>query len=400
MNSIDHDRIINVCVVGAGRAGLIHAENFAGRVRGARLAAISEPDGQVAAAAIDSFASYGPVKWYKNHVDALTDRSIEAFIVVTPTKYHRDIVVDLALAGKHIFCEKPMALTEGECDDMISAAKKGGVVLQIGFMRRFDDCYLKAKEAVDSGAIGNVVMIRSNTRGPSVPQPWMYDLSISNGPLAEVNSHDIDTLRWFSGSEFSTIYAIGGNYRSPAAKTDYPDFYDNVVFTARMKNGVQCSIDGAQGVGYAYDARVEILGEKGCIFIGSVHGSSVMVCTADGNNTYYVSGDLTHLPIPGSEVLCGLISDGFVPEKSMQNKDKSNDSLPGDDHLIEASPPPTVKSWRRLFRGAYLAEATAFCGAVRSGAPPRVTGHDGKMAVAAVNAGNRSIRENKIITLL
>ena len=80
-------------------------------------------------------------------------------------------------------------------------------------MRRFDESFRQAKNMVDYGEIGEVVMVRSNTRGPSIPRPWMYDIHKSNGPLAEVNSHDIDTMRWFTGSEFQTLYAVGGNYQ-------------------------------------------------------------------------------------------------------------------------------------------------------------------------------------------
>ena len=73
--------------------------------------------------------------------------------------------------------------------------------------------------------------------GPSIPKPWMYDISKSNGPLAEVNSHDIGTLRWFTGSDFKTVFAIGGHFRCPDAKKDFPDFYDNVVLNASFING-------------------------------------------------------------------------------------------------------------------------------------------------------------------
>jgi myo-inositol 2-dehydrogenase/D-chiro-inositol 1-dehydrogenase/scyllo-inositol 2-dehydrogenase (NAD+) len=356
-------REIRVCVIGAGRAGQIHAGNFARHVPGATLAAIAEPDERAARGAFEALGlggafgmgnangmsdANGKVKWHKSHTEALGDKSIDAYIIVTPSKYHRDIFVDIASCGKHALCEKPMAMTAPECDDMIAAAEKHGVILQIGFMRRFDESYVRAKAIVDSGAIGDVVMVRSNTRGPSVPQPWMYDLAVSNGPLAEVNSHDLDTLRWFTGSEYDTIFAVGGNFRSPEAKTGYPDFYDNVVLAARMKNGAQGLIDGAQGVGYAYDARAEILGTKGCVFIGQTQETAVVTCTADDGDARY----------------------------------------------------PLVKSWRQLFHEAYLAEDSAFCEAVRNGAaPPRVTGHDGKMAVAAVDAGNRSIRENRAIYL-
>jgi len=237
-------------------------------------------------------------------------------------------------------------MEESECDDMIKACQDGKVKLQIAFMRRFDESFIEAKEIVDSGEIGNVVMVRSNTRGPSIPQKWMYDIEKSNGPLAEVNSHDIDTLRWFTGSEFESVYAIGGNYRSPEALPEYPDFYDNVIMNAKFKNGMQGAIDGAQGVGYGYDARVEILGTKGIIFLGQVFEKTVMTCTKDK----------------------GLVR-------------------------------PAMNSWRHLFRDAYYAEDMDFIACILEDREPKVSGLDGKMAVKVVKAGNRSIKEKCIVTL-
>ena len=336
--------MIGVCVVGSGRAGMIHAKNFAGNVPGAKLIAMVDPLEDVARAAckeLGAEASYG------SYEQALDNKNIDAFIVVSPSKFHMQTVKDLANAGKHILCEKPMAMDEHECETMIRAADENKIVLQIGFMRRFESSFVHAKETVDSGVIGDVVMVRSNTRGPSIPQPWMYDISVSNGPLSEVNSHDIDTLRWFTGSEFDTVYAVGGNYRCPDAAKDYPDFYDNVIMAATFKNGMQGMIDGAQGVGYAYDARVEILGTKGCVFIGRLADNSVVTCTADLKHGSY----------------------------------------------------PLVGSWRQLFEEAYLNEDRDFIKCIETGKTPRATGLDGKMAVKVVNAGNISIKEKRIVNV-
>ncbi len=335
---------IGVAVIGSGRAGMIHAVNFRKNVPGAELVALVDPVAETVGAACREL---GVDTAYASHTEALEDKRVDAIVVVSPTKFHRDIVLDAARAGKHILCEKPMAMSVAECDDMIAAADAAGVVLQIGFMRRFDAGFQRARRIVDSGEIGDVVMVRSNTRGPSVPQPWMYDISKSNGPLGEVNSHDIDTLRWFSGSEFETIYAVGGNYRCPDARAEFPDFYDNVIVAATFENRVQGMMDGAQGVGYAYDARVEILGTRGCVFIGRLHDESVMTCTA---------ADRT-----GRQ--------------------------------------PLVDSWRGLFKEAYRNEDIAFIECIRNGTPPLVTGHDGREAVRVVNAGNRSIREKRVVRL-
>lgn len=335
---------IGIALIGAGRAGMIHAENFRMRVPGAKLACVVDPVDTTREAAVKSLEIENS---YSDYKDALEDSEIDAVIVVVPTAFHRDIVCAFASAGKHILCEKPMAMNEEECEDMIIAAAAGKVKLQLGFMRRFDAGYRKAKDSVLSGAIGDVVMVRSNTRGPSVPQPWMYDLKKSNGPLAEVNSHDIDTLRWFTESEFKTVYAIGGNYRCEDAKENWPDFYDNVIVSASFENGMQGAIDGAQGVGYSYDARTEVLGTKGCVFIGRLQDESVVTCTADGNSGSY----------------------------------------------------PLIKSWRQLFEPAYLAEDLAFTECIKNDEEPEVTGIDGLMAVKVVNAGNQSLKEKKIVEL-
>jgi myo-inositol 2-dehydrogenase/D-chiro-inositol 1-dehydrogenase/scyllo-inositol 2-dehydrogenase (NAD+) len=229
---------------------------------------------------------------------------------------------------------------------MISAAKKNNVKLQVGFMRRFDESFQKAKEAIQSGAIGDIVHIRSLTRGPSKPQKWMYDIEISNGPLAEVNSHDIDCVRWLAESDIESLYAIAGNYRNKEIAADYPDFYDNVVMSGTFKNGIQFTIEGAQYVGYGYDARVEVLGTKGVVFIGRT--------------------DAYHLKV--------------VSEVSGTNT-------------------PFITSWTTLFKDAYLEEDIRFIECILSDTAPKVTGEDGKMAVAVVKAGNRSIKEKAIIKL-
>jgi myo-inositol 2-dehydrogenase/D-chiro-inositol 1-dehydrogenase/scyllo-inositol 2-dehydrogenase (NAD+) len=176
-------------------------------------------------------------------------------VIATPTVLHRDIAVKAADAGKHILCEKPMAINSEECEDMILAAVRNKVNLQIGFMRRFDKSFIEAKQRILQGEIGDLVSVKSLTHGPSSPQPWQYDIAKSNGPLAEVNSHDIDTLRWYTESEFKELYAIAGNYRCQQIKTDFPDFYDNVLLIATFMNNVQGLIDGAVFVQYGYDAR-------------------------------------------------------------------------------------------------------------------------------------------------
>ncbi len=322
---------------------MIHAINLRSRVPNAQLVSVVDPFEEAALKACDKLEIDS---YYTDYRKALQDENIDAVVIVTPTVFHMEIAVAAANAGKHILCEKPMALNESECDMMIQSAEKNSIKFQMAFMRRFDESFIQAREVVESGEIGGIVLVKSNTRGPSVPQKWMYDIEKSNGPLAEVNSHDIDTLRWFTGSEFKSLYALGGNYRCPEARMEYPDFYDNVILNASFKNGMLGSIDGAQGVSYGYDARVEILGTKGCIFLGQIHEKAITVCNS---------------------------------EKRMTQ--------------------PVMNSWHYLFRESYLAEDTHFIESILNNTTPKVTGMDGKMAVKVVKAGNISIKENRIVEL-
>ena len=334
---------LRVALIGAGRAGMIHARNFRGSVPGAHMAAVCDP---VVEAAQGAAKELEIDCWVTDYKQIMEREDIDAVIIATPTKYHCEIVEAAARAGKHILCEKPKAMTVAECDRMDRAAKENGVTLQIAFMRRFDASFMAAKKMIDEGEIGDVVMVRSNTRGPSIPKPWMYDISKSNGPLAEVCSHDIDSLRWFTGSDFKTVFAIGGNYRCPDARADFPDFYDNVTLNASFVNGCQGIIDGAQGVLYGYDARCEILGTRGCIYLGNTRENSVTLCRSDMRQT----GEY-------------------------------------------------INSWKYLFREAYFEEDCDFVRAVLEQRQPKVTAYDGKMAVLTVNAGNLSIREKRIVEI-
>ncbi|MEE9496618.1 MAG: Gfo/Idh/MocA family oxidoreductase, partial [Desulfobacterales bacterium] len=131
----DEKNMIGICVIGAGRAGMIHMKNFSKAIPETRLVAVVDPFENAAAKACNEFDI---PNHYLDYREALDSDAVDAVVVVAPTVHHRDIVVDAARAGKHILCEKPMAMTVSECEEMIEAASEHSVKLQIGFMRRFD----------------------------------------------------------------------------------------------------------------------------------------------------------------------------------------------------------------------------------------------------------------------
>jgi myo-inositol 2-dehydrogenase/D-chiro-inositol 1-dehydrogenase/scyllo-inositol 2-dehydrogenase (NAD+) len=289
----------------------------------------------------------GGVRVFERLEDALEAIPFDAVVITTPTFTHCSLTVAAANAGKHVFCEKPMALTVSECDDMIAVAARNHVALQIGFMRRFQPEFVAAKQRIDDGEIGEPMIVKSLTRGPGLPPLWARSLELSNGMLAEVNSHDFDTVRWLMGSEITRIYTEAVNFKRAIHGIDDPNFYDSAVVSLRFANNGLGTIDGTCPADYGYDARVEILGTRGVMVIGQMQSEALLI----SNNR-----DV------------GVIS-------------------------------PIFRTWPERFRRGYIAEMTHFVDALHSGELPTVSGLDGRRAVEAVIAANQSWQEQRPVQL-
>jgi myo-inositol 2-dehydrogenase/D-chiro-inositol 1-dehydrogenase/scyllo-inositol 2-dehydrogenase (NAD+) len=278
---------------------------------------------------------------------ALDWGQFDAVVITTPTFTHRDLAVAAANAATHVFVEKPMALSLAECDDMIAAANGSGVALQIGFMRRFDPEFSAAKIRIAAGEIGRPMLIKSLTHGPGLPPPWARDPKLSKGMLAEVNSHDWDAVRWLMGSDPARVMAETANFKGKERGVDDPAFYDTALVSIRFEDGGLGSITGVCPCDYGYDARVEIVGDKGIMQIGDLKGQAVTVVT---------------------------------------------DRETG---LRE----PVYRTWPERFAWGYIREMEHFVDCVRKGTPPSVTGTDGRWAVASVLAATRSFHEERPVKL-
>jgi len=335
--------MLRFCVIGAGRAGLVHAANIRHHIRQAELVALCDSNAEQLARVAGDLAVE---RHYTDYREPLRDPEVEAVVIATPAFLHRDIACEAAAHGKHIFLEKPMALSVAECAAINEAVDRAGVTLQIGFMRRFDSAFLEAKELMDSGEMGRVTIIKSTGRGPGLPPTWIYDVAKSNGILAEVNSHDFDSVRWLVGREIVRVHAEAANFKCDDVRESHPDFYDNAVVSLRFADGTLGLIDGTCPAHYGYDARVEVLCERGVLFVGSVRDRAVVRATREGQ-------------------LIGR----------------------------------TVDSWRSLFREAYVAEMAHFVECVEQGTTPRATGTDGLKAVEAVVAANLSIRRGEPVAV-
>lgn len=334
---------VRFCLAGCGRAGLVHGRSLVQALPRGELVALVDASRDALEAARTEL---GVEQVFTDLDPALAQVDCDAVCVAAPTFTHVGLIKAAAGAGKHIFCEKPLALTLEECDQIDSAVRQAGVKFQMGFMRRYDRSFRLAAEKIRSGEIGEPILVRSLTRGPGLPPPWACDPKTSIGMLAEVNSHDFDTLRWLMGSELEEIFAMGGNYRCPQLEVKYPGFYDTAVCLARFRNRRMGLIDGTCPADYGYDSRAEVLGTEGVVFVGSLKLESVVSCT----RTAGVSQ-------------------------------------------------PMSRTWRSLFKEAYREELNVFIKAILEDRPAVPTVLDGRRALEGVLAAAQSMRIGQPVRL-
>lgn len=335
---------VRVCMIGAGRVGKLHSGTIRRYVPGADVVAIVDPAVDVRN---ETAAEFGIMAQYDTLEEALDKSDFDAVIITTPTFTHCNLTVMAAQQGKHVFCEKPMALTLAECDTMIEVCERNGVLLQIGFMRRFDPEFMHAAQLIHDGAIGEVMQVKSLTHGPGLPPMWANDIKRSNGMLAEVNSHDLDCVRWLAQSNIQRIYLETANFKGEERGVPFENFYDTMFATVRFESGALGNISGVCPCDYGYDARVEVIGKKGIMQIGQMQGKAVTVC------------------VDREE---GLIT-------------------------------PIYKRWQERFATAYVNEMHHFVDCIQTDTTPRVTGEDGRWAVAGVIAGTKSLLEKRPVQM-
>ncbi|MFH1524426.1 MAG: Gfo/Idh/MocA family oxidoreductase [Chloroflexota bacterium] len=335
---------IRICMIGAGRVGKNHSRAITRHIPGGKIVALVDPMVQVRE---ETAIEFGIDNQFDTLEIALEKADFEAVIITTPTPTHLPLTALAAESKKHVFLEKPMALNLQECDAINRVVNQNSVILQLGFMRRFDPEFVAAAQRIEAGEIGQPMMIKSNTHGPGLPPPWARDLRTSNGMLAEVNSHDWDAVRWLMGSDYERVYTEVANFKGAANNVDTPHFYDNALVNIKFESGGLGLISGVCPCGYGYDARAEIVGEKGIMQIGELKGQSVVICT---------------------------------------NRDQG---------LIT----PIFRTWPERFEWAYINELEHFVSCIQNETPPRVGGIEGRWAVAGVLAGTKSFLEERPVYL-
>lgn len=255
---------LRIVIIGVGRLGTSHAENLVYRIPNAELVAICDIRYEHAK---ETAARLGVKKVFEFYDDMLKEPDIDAVLIATPPAVHCECIVAACKAKKHIFCEKPIGVTDEDLDRIDAAVTSNSdKVLQVGFMRRFDRSYADAKERVARGDIGKVIKVRSISRDPSCQKEDFVKLGPTlGGMFYDMSVHDLDLVRWFAESEVESLYALGGIYEF----TEFADFndIDNCSILIKFKNGVMAEVEGSKNASCGYDVWMEIVGTKATLMI-------------------------------------------------------------------------------------------------------------------------------------
>jgi len=264
---------LNIGIVGAGRIGRVHAETIAFSIPEAALAALADVQAEVARAVAQRCA----IPRVADADEILRDSNIDAVLICSSTDTHADLVVEAARAGKHIFCEKPLALRLDQIDRALEAVDKAQVKLQVGFNRRFDPNFMRVRRAIASGEIGTPHLLHIISRDPG-PPPIAY-VRTSGGMFLDMTIHDFDMARFLIGDEVTEVYAAAGVRVDP--EIGKAGDVDTAVIVLHFANGVLGTIDNCRKAPYGYDQRVEVLGSAGAITTENLFPNRAIISTAE-----------------------------------------------------------------------------------------------------------------------
>ncbi len=328
---------INIGLIGAGRIGKMHAENILTNFPFVNLKAVVDIKLDFA------WAEKVGIPVRSQEITAISDDpKIDAVVITTPSNTHVQMIEVMAEAGKHIFCEKPIAFEPDMIRQAIAAVEKAGVILQVGFNRRFDPDFLKVRQAVESGVIGEPHIINMTNRDPK--RPALEFIPGSGGLFMDFCIHDYDMIRFLTGSEVEEIYVRGANLVDP--KIGELGDIDTALLTLKLYSGAIGIINVCRETNYGYDQQVEVLGSKGSILAQNRRPTSVVLSRKDGV---------------------------FMDQP--------------------------LYSFIERYKQAYIAELYGFINCLEDGGKPTVDGHDALNAVLIAVAAQQSLKLNQPVSL-
>ena len=266
--------MVTFCLLGAGVMGAVHAANIAAHPEtDLRTVVDVVPEAGRALA-----ERYGAV--YTDAAEAaIDDPGHDAVLIASDARTHADLATHAARAGKPIFCEKPLDADLAKAEACVDTVEAAGVPFQIGFHRRYDPHYRGLRQAVASGEVGEVALMRIVARQPD--PPTREDVAKLPGNLwKDLAIHDLDLARWVMGEEPVEVFATASCLFAPWLKDSGE--VDTIAMTLRTARGALCQISAGAGSAYGFDQRAEVIGSQGMAAVDNLRPTTVERYTADG----------------------------------------------------------------------------------------------------------------------
>jgi myo-inositol 2-dehydrogenase / D-chiro-inositol 1-dehydrogenase len=258
---------VRIGVVGTGMMGRFHVERLATSVADAKVVAVSD----VFVEGAKQVAEQVGARAYSDGHELIGDDQVDAVLIASPGPTHEEFTLACLDADKPVLCEKPLAPTIDACLRVLEAeAAKPRRLVQVGFMRRYDDDFRALKAGADSGRVGRPLLLHCRHRNATVPPGFTTDMMITDSVV-----HDIDVTRWLLGQEIVAATVLKARPSSLAPE----GLQDPQMVLLETAEGVLVDVESFVTCQYGYDIRYELVGESGTVALGEQSGVQVR---ADG----------------------------------------------------------------------------------------------------------------------
>lgn len=291
--------MIKVALIGCGTMGRTHSGGYT-KIEDAKVVAFCDLNAEKAQTLADQHGA----AVYTDFETMMEKADFDVLDICLPTYLHKQHAIAGMKAGKHVFCEKPIALTVADAEEMVRTAKECGVKFSVGHVLRFFPSYKNAIEQKDKGRLGIPRLIRT-TRNQAFPQwsweGWYKDYSKSGGPIVDLVIHDID---WILHNFGKVDRVFAKNYNGRVEELEQ----DHCMLILHLENGAIAHVEGswAYPKGSVFRMTFEVVGTEGQIEFDNVASASVIKQTApnDQHSIAYLS------PVPGkNEPYCAELNE-------------------------------------------------------------------------------------------
>ena len=295
---MNNQKVIRIGIIGGGAiAQRRHLPEYS-QNKNAEIAGLYDA---VASRAQELATLYG-CKAYSSPEELIADPAIDAISVCSPNFTHADLTIRALKAGKHVLCEKPMALTLDETRAMLDAEKESGKILMLGHNQRMSAAHRKARELLRDNAIGKPLFFQSNFKHPG-PEAWSIDNTANTwffskdkasfGVMGDLGAHKIDLIRYLTGAEITSVFGTMMTLDKRYEDGSLIDLEDNAVCQFRMDNGMP-GIMHFSWTNYGQEDNSTIIyGDKGVMKIYGDYADDIVLEMRDGSIIKYMVGRMS-----------------------------------------------------------------------------------------------------------